>query len=144
MNSDSFPATASLFIHASQQAVWKALTDPRQVKQYMFGSEVESDWKVGSPVSWRGSFKGKLYEDKGIILENNGQSRLCYSHYSALSGKEDRPENYHTVCIDLRSADGGTKVTLVQDGNESEEARQHSQKNWEAMLQELRKLLEEK
>jgi len=133
-----------VLIHASQQAVWQALTDPRQIQQYMFGADVHSQWKVGTPITWKGNFAGKEYEDKGTIMENNGQSRLCYSHYSALSGKEDSPENYHTVCIELEKKGDDTFLSLTQDGNASEESRQHSEKNWQAMLQELKRLLEEK
>jgi uncharacterized protein YndB with AHSA1/START domain len=40
-------ATAETDIIASPARVWSALTDPAQIKRYMFGSEVETDWKPG-------------------------------------------------------------------------------------------------
>ncbi|HEX9242589.1 MAG TPA: SRPBCC domain-containing protein, partial [Anaeromyxobacter sp.] len=52
------------------------------------------------------------------------------------------PENYHTVTIELSSGSGGTQVVLTQDNNATEEAKQHSQENWEMMLAGLKKLLE--
>lgn len=33
----------SITIHAPAAKVWKALTDPKMIKKYMFGANVESD-----------------------------------------------------------------------------------------------------
>lgn len=38
--------------------------------------------------------------------------------------------------------DAGTEVTLTQDNNDGEEARDHSEENWEMVLGGLRELLE--
>ena len=62
-------ATAETEIEASPAEVWKALTDPELIKKYMFGSEVVTDWQPGSPITWKGEYEGKPYEDKGEILE---------------------------------------------------------------------------
>jgi hypothetical protein len=37
-------ATAEAEIAAPPGRVWAALTDPEQIKEYMFGSEVVTDW----------------------------------------------------------------------------------------------------
>jgi len=42
---------------------------------------------------------------------------LRYSHFSPLSGVPDRPENYHTVTIELSGDGDQTKVSLAQDNN---------------------------
>jgi hypothetical protein len=65
-----------------------------------------------------------------------------YTHYSPLSGEPDRPESYHTVAIDLTAGDGRTTVKLTQDNNKDEEARKHSEENWETMLKGLKELVE--
>ena len=44
----------SIKINSSASKVWQVLTNPELTKQYMFGCEIISDWKVGSPVIWRG------------------------------------------------------------------------------------------
>ena len=108
----------------------------------MFGTDVISDWNVGSPISWNGMWKGKPYQDKGTILEIIPEKKLQYSHFSALSGAEDVPENYHMMTYELLSRDGQTEVSLSQDNNATEEKLQHSQKMWDSMLSELKKLLE--
>ena len=44
--------------------------------------------------------------------------------------------------IDGIAYDGKTDVSLSQDNNDSDEAREHSEKNWKTMLEGLKKLLE--
>jgi uncharacterized protein YndB with AHSA1/START domain len=134
---------ASISIHAPLPKVWNALIDPDAIKQYMFGATVTSDWEPGSPITWKGEWKGKPYEDKGRILAIEPPRRIRYSHFSPLSGLPDRPESYHTVTIDLTGEDGRTLVSLSQDGNDTERARDRSEQNWHLMLQGLKRLLEE-
>jgi hypothetical protein len=59
-----------------------------------------------------------------------------------LSSEPDSPENYHTVSIELTSMNGATQVTLTQDNNDSEAARDYSQKNWSTMLEALKEHVE--
>ena len=137
-----YVATAEAEIDAPPDKVWAALTDPEQIKEYMFGSQVETDWKQGSPIVWKGEYDGKRYEDKGEIVEIEPERRLKVTHFSPLSGQEDRPENYHTVLYELQERNGGTHVSLHQDNNSSEEAAEHSQANWETMLAGLKQVVE--
>ncbi len=135
-------AKASISINAPAGKVWDALTNPEVIKQYMFGTNVISDWKEGSPIAWKGEWQGKKYEDKGIILKLEPEHLIQYSHFSPLSSKPDLPENYHTVTVELVSNGAETTVSLSQDNNETEQAREHSEKNWKMMLDGLKKLLE--
>jgi uncharacterized protein YndB with AHSA1/START domain len=135
-------ARASVKVDASVATVWDALVNPEVISQYMFGTSVVSEWKKGSPVAWKGIWKGKAYEDRGAILQLKPERIISYSHFSPMSGLLDIPENYHTVTIELEPIGGGTVVSLSQDNNLTEKAREHSQKNWEAMLKGLKSLLE--
>lgn len=135
-------AKASTTINAPIAEVWKALTNPALIKQYMFGTNVVTDWEEGSPIVWQGEWQGKTYEDKGTLLKIEPQRLLQYSHFSPLSGQPDVPENYHTVTIELSGKGEQTTVMLTQDNNETEEARQHSETNWQMMLESLKELLE--
>ena len=136
-------AKAQTTIYAPSDKVWQALVDPRAINQYMFGAQVDSDWREGSPITWKGEMKGKHYEDKGEILAVEKGRRLSYSHFSPMAGLPDKPENYHTVTIDLASEGDETRVSLSQDNNADEKAREHSQKNWGAMLDGLKKYVEQ-
>ncbi len=139
----NFVAQCAISIDTSTGRVWRALVSPRDIKRYMFGTNVESTWKVGSPITWQGEWEGKPYRDKGVIKAIQPERRLQYTHFSPLVGLPDVPENYHTVTIEIEPKNGGTRVTLSQDNNPSEEARKHSEKNWETMLASLKEFLEE-
>jgi uncharacterized protein YndB with AHSA1/START domain len=137
-----FVTKASITIGAPAAEVWTALTDPALVKQYFFGTDVVSDWKPGRPIVFRGEWQGQRYEDKGVILKADPERILQYTHWSNLSGLPDTPENYHTVTIELTAQGPATAVSLSQDNNPTEQARDHSQKNWESILAALKELLE--
>lgn len=140
--SETYVATATTTIDAPPETVWNGLTDPELIPEYFFEAEVDTDWEEGSPIVFSGEWEGETYEDKGEIVENAPGERLVYTHWSPLSGKPDVPENYHTVTYELSAAGEGTELTVVQDGNDSAEARDHSEGNWETMLASLRDLLE--
>jgi len=135
-------ATATVEIDAPPARVWTALTDPAEIEKYMFGSHVVTDWKPGSPIVWEGEYEGKKYEDKGEIVEIKPARRLKVTHFSPLSGKEDVPENYHTLTYELESAGPVTRVALSQDNNPTAEAAEHSKANWEKMLSGLKEVVE--
>jgi len=135
-------AHATTAINAPTAEVWAALVDPKKIKDYMFGTDVVSDWKEGSPIVWRGEWQGRRYEDKGVILALEPGRRLQYTHFSPLSGLADSPDNYHTVTIELSHQPPLTHISLSQDNNPTEEAREHPEKNWQMMLAGLKTLLE--
>lgn len=136
-------AEAKIAVNAPIQRVWDALVTPETIKKYMFGATVVSDWKEGSPIVWKGEWQGKPYADKGVILQLKPNRLLQYSHFSPLSGVPDIPDNYHTVRIELASKGTQTNVSLTQDKNPTEQAREQSQKNWQMMLTGLKKAVEE-
>ncbi len=43
-------ANASVVIGAPVEKVWDALVNPATIKQYMFGTNVVSNWEEGSPI----------------------------------------------------------------------------------------------
>ena len=143
MNADNLIARAETFIAAPASSVWKALTDPAIIKQYMFGTTVKSGWQKGSPITWSGEWQGKSYEDKGVITAFEPSKQLQYTHYSPMTGLPDVPANYHTVTISLKEEGSNTLVTLTQDNNANEQEKQHSEKNWDMMLDGLKKSVEQ-
>jgi uncharacterized protein YndB with AHSA1/START domain len=137
-------AKESVTIDAPVSAVWDALVNPKMIKQYLFGTDTVSDWKEGGSIIFKGEWEGKKYEDKGKILKCRQEKVLEYTHWSDLSGKEDKPENYNTVTIELSHENGETLLSLAQDNNATEEARKHSEQMWQTVLANLKKLLEKK
>jgi uncharacterized protein YndB with AHSA1/START domain len=140
--SETRTATTSIVLHAPAAKVWEALTRPELIKQYLFGTEVTTDWRAGSRITYRGVWEGKPYEDKGQILEIVPEKRLVSTFWSALSGLPDRPENYQTVRYELSPEQGGTRLTIIQDNNASEEDAKHAEGNWHMVLEGLQKVVE--
>jgi uncharacterized protein YndB with AHSA1/START domain len=142
METKELVATSQVTIKAPIGKVWDAFVNPETIKKYMFGTTVTADWKVGGEIRWKGEMNGKQYEDKGVILQFNPETQLAYTHFSPLAGQPDIPENYHTVIINVNECESGTFVKLSQDHNPTEEAKAHSQKNWDMMLAKLKEMLE--
>jgi uncharacterized protein YndB with AHSA1/START domain len=136
-------AKTSISIAAPIEMVWNALVDPKVIKQYMFGTEVVSEWKAGSKIVWKGEWNGKSYEDIGKIIRMEQNKLLEYSHFSPLSGQADAPENYHIVTMELVERKERTELSLSQNNVANLTELDESTKNWEMMLQGIKKLLEE-
>lgn len=136
-------ASASIEINADPQKVWAALTDPKEIKKYLFGTEAISDWKKGSSLIFKGEWQGKQYEDKGTILEIVQEKILKFSYWSAMSGKPDSPENYSILTFEVEPTENGTKLSITQETNSSQEGLDHSMKNWGTVLATIKKLMEE-
>ena len=139
---DDFVAESSATIEAPPGRVWEVITDPAATKEFMFGAELATDWSVGGAITWRGSWEGNEYEDKGVILDVQPGSRLVYTHFSPLGGQEDKPENYHTLTWTLQDQGGRTLLTLAQDNNPTAESAEHSQGMWDRLVADVKRLSE--
>jgi len=139
---EELTATIGVDIQAPASAVWSALTDPDKIKLYLFGTHTVCDWHVGSSITYSGEWQGKAYEDKGVILESVPGERLVMTYWSSFSGVADVPENYQKITYRLEPIAGGTRLTVVQEGHRSPEAKEHSQQNWRVVLDGLKKILE--
>jgi len=140
--SKTLVAKQSVTIKAPAAKVWDALINPAMIKQYLFGTDAVSDWKVGSPITYRGVWQGKSYADKGTILDIVPGRVLKTTYWSSMAGLPDTPENYKKVTYALAPEYGGTRLTVTQDNNATEEAREHSEQNWKMVLGTLKELLE--
>jgi len=136
-----FKAEYKTIINASLEKVWDALTHPETIKQYFFGTQLITDWKIGSPVLFQGEWEGKSYNDKGTVLEYIENEKLAYSYLSTWSGKEDQPENYLWVYYEVNRIEDKTELT-VQQSNYDQERAIDSVDNWEALIDEMKKLIE--
>lgn len=135
-------AKATIIINASSSKVWDALTKPDLIRQYLFGTEVKTNWKVGSPITYSGIWEGKPYMDKGKVLQVDPGKLLVSTFWSSLSDLPDVPENYKTVRYELSAEGDGTRLTITQDNNDTQEDANHSEQNWKFVLEGIKKLLE--
>ncbi|WP_028981435.1 SRPBCC family protein [Sporocytophaga myxococcoides] len=137
-------AQASIEIKTDVRTVWDALVNPKIIKEYLFGTDTYSDWKVGSRISFKGVWEGKPYEDGGIITAIEPEETFKYTYWSSMSGTPDVEENYAHISYDLEEVATGVRLTISQDNIKTEEAREHSEKNWGMVLDSMKKLLEKK
>jgi uncharacterized protein YndB with AHSA1/START domain len=136
-------AVSSVSIEAPVSKVWESLTTPPLIKQYLHGTDVETDWKPGSPIVFRGQWKGKAYEDKGTIKKVEQNRLLQYSFWSSLAGKPDDPENYILVTYKLEDQKGKTVLTVTsEDPGADEKTKEHMAQNWDMVLKSMKDLLE--
>ena len=106
---------ASISINAPAGKVWDAITKPALRKKWFFGVDTKTDWKEGSAIVHKGEFKGKPYEDKGVIKTVEPGKRLVHTHWSSMSGRPDKPENYDPVTYTLKERNGATEVMIAED-----------------------------
>ncbi len=132
----------SISISAPKSKVWDALTNPVQIKKYLFGTDTVSEWKAGRPIAFRGTWEGKPYEDKGTILEIEKEKILKYNYWSNFSGEKDEPANYSNIAFALSEAKGRTLLSLTQDNFKTKEAQLHSENNWGLVMNKMKALLE--
>ena len=129
-------------VHAAIGDVWKALTTPDLIRQWFFGVQTEGEWRVGGRIVHRGEYQGKPYVDKGEILEFAPPRRLVTTHWSAVSGRPDEPENYEIVTWALDEREHGTELKVTEDNLPSRAAATTSDGAWKMALQNLKDLVE--
>ena len=134
--------TTEITFKAAADKVWEGLTNPKIVKEYFFGTNLKSDFMVGSKITFSGEWEGMTYEDKGIILEIDPLKFLKYSYWSSMSGTEDIPENYAEISYQLIEDKTLTTLIINQTGlKKEEEIKQHEQ-NWLNVFEGLKKIIE--
>ncbi len=128
-------------VNAPVEKVWAALTDPEIIKQYFFGTQLICDWAVGNAIVFQGEWEGQKYKDHGTVLEYEPNNKLAYSYLSSWSGMEDKPENYLRVAYELEAVGNQCALTISQS-NYDEERAKHSEGNWEALMEAMKKVIE--
>lgn len=133
---------SSIDINASSPKIWEALVEPEIAKEYFFGAKIVTNWKVGSPISFKGEFKGNKYEEKGTLLNVELNTQLQYSHWSNFDGLPDEPENYRTWTFDIMEKDGLTQLSISEDNIPTEKQQKRSDEFWNEVLITIKGLLE--
>ncbi len=139
---DTLTLKTTITFNAPVAKVWQGITAPEIVKQYFFGTNLKSDWKIGSRITFSGEWEGHKYEDGGTILDIAPPKLLKYSYWSSMSGTEDKPENYNNITQELSEKDGITTLVITQEGVKNQQAKDHSEQNWKSVFDGLKKIIE--
>ena len=131
-----FIAEADIEIDASPERVWQTITT--HASDVTFGARVESDWRVGSPVTWTGERDGGSFTDVGEVVDAVAPYRLVLTHASG--GSDGRP---HRITYEMSGSGDGTRVELSQDGNRSAGAAGEASRRWHAHLEAVKRRAEQ-
>lgn len=134
--------TKSVRIRAPIDKVWDTLTDPKKIEQWLNGDHVETTWEIGSPITFKGTFMGKKYQDKGTVLKFEPGRVMQYTYLSRWSRLPDTPENHSIITITVEPADEDTALTLNHERFATDEMYKHSRFHWEMTLNALKGLIE--
>lgn len=133
----------SMVIKGPPSKVWEALIKPELVRQYMYGADLITDWKVGAPIRWQGIFEGRPYENKGTVLSVLPEKLLEYTYWSSLSELPDNPENYAKITWRLTAEKEGTRFSVMLEGDGLAVAMwKHLEFGWRVIGNGLKKIVE--
>lgn len=136
----------TVLIQASPATVWKALTEPEQMKLWMGEPEmnlsVHTSWQVGSPFTISG-FHHARFENRGTVLQFEPHHILSYTHLSSLSRLPDVPESYTRFTFVLAPALQQTQLTLTIDNFPTETIYQHLAFYWRTTVEKIRLFAEQ-
>lgn len=127
------------YIETTPEKLWEALTSSEFSKRYWFNTELQSDWKVGSPFAL---VMDGTTRDAGEILEADPPRRLSYTFRHVLS-EEGRKEPPTRVVFTLERHGNLVKLTLTHEGfAPGSKLLDGISKGWPAILSSLKSLLE--
>jgi uncharacterized protein YndB with AHSA1/START domain len=130
-----------LYIKASQEEVWAAITDPVTVAKFFHGAQVESTYEVGSSMRSLSPDRTETWGDN-TVLECDPPRRLVHTWRSLYDpGLAAEPESRVTWEIEAQPG-GFAKVTLVHDRLDSSPKTAASVKGWSYILSNLKTVIE--
>ncbi|MFC4565562.1 ArsR/SmtB family transcription factor [Nocardiopsis mangrovi] len=148
---DAFVYTT--YIRTTPERLWQALTDPAFTARY-WGVSFDTDWAVGSPVTWREA-GGTVADPAQVVLESVPGRRLSYTWHTftpewaeAVGVNADvlaelAGERRSKVTFDIEPLDGQVKLTVVHDDFEpGGTLRTMVGQGWPHLLSGLKTLLE--
>ena len=123
--------------------LWEVLTQSQYTKKYMFNCSVETDWKVGSSITWQGEYQGYKAFQKGEVLDYKLQELIKYSTFDPNSGLEDKEENYIHVTYELSKKGDHVELQITNETFDgSEERMEHINAGWEMVMMKIKEVTE--
>jgi uncharacterized protein YndB with AHSA1/START domain len=128
-----------IYIRATPQQVWEAITDPEIRARYNFGAFIDSDWSQGSHFEMVAPNAGRPLGE-GEILEVDPPRRLVHSMH-ALWGLDVETEGTSRVTWDIEPIADSCRVTVTHD-QLREGANEQLYGGWPMILSGLKTWLE--
>lgn len=129
-------------INATPQKVWDILTKPEFVKLWQYGSDLQTDWKVGSSIKFVTKWEDKIFEQWGTVLEFTPTTKIRYSLFAPRLDLEDIPENYFEMIYSLTDENGQTRLAIIQEDNRLDAVQKDEQDEENPILKTLKQIAE--
>ena len=127
------------YIETTPEKLWEALTSSEFSRRYWFGTELRSDWKVGSSLAL---VMNGTTTDTGKIFESDRPRRLSYT-FKHEANEALRNEPPSKVVFNIEPHGKLVKLTLTHEGfAEGSKLLDGISKGWPAILSSLKSLLE--
>ncbi len=132
----------TVFIRATPEQVWDAITKPEFTSRYFYGSVIDSTWEPGSPYDGWSADRTQQYVD-GEVLEADPPRRLQHT-WRSLYDEATSAEPHSRVTWEIEPQEGDvTKLTVVHDRLEaSPKTAEGVAGGWSYVLSGLKTLLE--
>jgi hypothetical protein len=111
-------------------------------QEILLRGKVDSDWRVGSPITFTGEFRGNAYHEKGTIMQCSPERLLQYSHWSNLEALPNIPENYRTWTFQIAPDGAGIRLSVTEDNIPTEGQRARSDEFWSGVLSTIKEIVE--
>jgi uncharacterized protein YndB with AHSA1/START domain len=128
-----------IYIKASPERVWEAITDPEMRAKYSFGVGTESEWTNGS--AYKSSVPGVVEIAEGENLEVDPPRRLVQS-FTALWSDEVKAEGASRVTWEIEPVGDDSVCLRVTHDQLGEGANPELYGGWPMILSGLKTLVE--
>jgi uncharacterized protein YndB with AHSA1/START domain len=131
-----------VFIKATPEQIWDAITKPEFTSRYFYGSLVDSSFEAGAPYRSWSPDRETLWVD-GEVLDSDPPRRLSYT-WRALYDEETAGEEPSRVSWEIEpQEDGVSKLTVVHDQLEhAPKTAENVAGGWMYILSSMKTLLE--
>jgi uncharacterized protein YndB with AHSA1/START domain len=127
-----------VYIKASLERVWDALTNPDVTEQYWGKTRIESDWQVGSGILY---LRDGQVMDEHTVIEVEKPSKLVHTFQPMFGEFKNEPPS--KVSIHLQDGGEVVRVALLHDGfPPNSKVYLACSEGWPMILSGLKTLLE--
>ena len=131
-------AVFEIFIKATPERIWEAITDPVQRGKYSFGVQTRSDWSPGSTYTAGVPGVGDMAEGENLVVE---PPRLLVQSFNALWSDDVLAQGTTRVTWEIEPVGDSCRLTVVHD-QLPESANAELYGGWPMILSGLKTLLE--
>jgi uncharacterized protein YndB with AHSA1/START domain len=131
-------AVFEIYIKATPERIWDAITDPAQRAKYSFGVQTHSDWTTGS--AYHAGVPGvvDIAEGENLVVD---PPRLLVQSFTALWSDEVRSQGTTRVTWEIEQVGDSCRLTVVHD-RLPQTANAELYGGWPMILSGLKTLLE--